>query len=105
MVISDESIKVHENKLLAETFIRAKGDTKKFNVATGILAYKSDEKVWKKKQLNIKLCLAPFIYKFVLHFTLIPDKSNSIQPFVKLLIYENLFIDLLVENPIKVPIR
>lgn len=58
-----------------------------------------------KKKLNIKLCLAPFIYKFVLHFTLIPDKSNSIQPFVKLLIYENLFIDLLVENPIKVPIR
>ena len=57
-----------------------------------------------KKKLNVNLCLAPFTYKFVLLFNLIPDKSNSIQPFVKLLIYENLFIDLLVENPIKVPI-
>ena len=27
--VSDEPIKVHENKVLAKTFIKAKGDTKK----------------------------------------------------------------------------
>ena len=32
-------------------------------------------KVSEKKQLNIKLCLAPFASKFVLQFT--PNKSNT----------------------------